>query len=168
MLLEREELRGPASSIRIAGTTRMNVTTQALNDAGARVSRYLVMQLLINSVYGMTVAAGLYIIGVPLALMWGLLATALRFLPYLGFWIAIAVPFFLALASPTWSQPLETVCLFGSLELVVNQLEPALYGSSTGLSSVAVLAAALAVSGRGALGRRGIAALHAVGRWCWW
>ena len=141
MLIEREELRDRL--LRIAGTTNMKVTTRALNDAGARVSRYLVMQLALNSVYGMAVAAGLYFIGVPQALMWGMLATVLRFLPYLGFWIAAAIPFFLALASPTWQQPVATVCLFGALELAMNQLEPALYGSSTGLSSVAVLSAAL-------------------------
>jgi predicted PurR-regulated permease PerM len=141
MLIEREELRDRL--IRIAGPSHINVTTQALNDAGARVSRYLLMQLAINSVYGATVALGLYCIGVPQALMWGMLATVLRFLPYLGFWIALAIPFFLALASPSWHQPIETVFLFGTLELVVNQLEPGLYGSSTGLSSVAVLGAAL-------------------------
>lgn len=141
MLIEREELRDRL--IRTAGTTNMNVTTQALNDAGARVSRYLLMQLAINSVYGTFVAIGLYFIGVPQALMWGMLATVLRFLPYLGFWIAVAIPFFLALASPTWFQPMATIGLFGTLELVVNQLEPVLYGSSTGLSSVAVLGAAL-------------------------
>src|SRR5437764_1149915 len=75
--------------------------------------------------------------------MWGLLATVLRFLPYLGFWIATAIPFLLALASPTWFQPIATIALFGVLELITNHLEPSLYGASTGLSTVAVLGAAL-------------------------
>lgn len=141
MLIGREELRDRL--IRLAGTTHMNVTTQALDDAGERVSRYLLMQFIINSIYGTGVAFGLYFIGVPNAFMWGLLATMLRFIPYLGFWLAAGIPFLLALASPTWFQPVATLLLFGILELIANNLEPSLYGSSTGLSSVAVLGAAL-------------------------
>ncbi|HEY3319264.1 MAG TPA: AI-2E family transporter [Planctomycetota bacterium] len=141
MLIEREELRDRL--IRLAGITHMNVTTQALDDAAERVSRYLLMQLAINAVFGTGVAIGLYFIGVPNALMWGLLATVLRFLPYLGFWIAAVIPFLLALAAPTWFQPAATLCLFAGLELLANNLEPRLYGSSTGLSSVAVLGSAL-------------------------
>jgi predicted PurR-regulated permease PerM len=141
MLIEREELRDRL--IRLAGTSHINVTTQALDDAGERVSRYLTMQLTFNSLYGVAIAAGLYFIGVPNALMWGLLAIVLRFLPYLGFWIATAIPFLLALASPGWIQPIATACLFGILQLISNNVEPSLYGTSTGLSSVALLGAAL-------------------------
>jgi hypothetical protein len=101
------------------------------------------MQVAINSIYGAGVATGLYFIGVPNAFMWGLLATILRFVPYLGFWLAAAIPLLLALASPTWFQPVATIVLFGLLELIANNVEPTLYGSSTGLSSVAVLGAAL-------------------------
>lgn len=141
ILIERAELRDRL--IHLAGTTHLNITTQALDDAAARVSRYLVMQLTINTGYGTGVGIGLFLIGVPNALLWGLLAAALRFLPYLGVWIAAVIPFLLALASPGWFQSVATLCLFAVLELLANNLEPRLYGSSTGLSSVAVLGAAL-------------------------
>ena len=141
MLIGREELRDRL--IRLAGTSKLHITTEALDDAGERVSRYLYMQLIINSVYGGAVAVGLFFIGVPNALMWGMMSMILRFIPYLGFWMAAAIPFLLALASPSWFQPVGTLVLFGLLEAVANNLEPGLYGSSTGLSSLAVLAAAL-------------------------
>ncbi len=141
MLIGREELRDRL--IRLAGTSKLHITTQALDDAGERVSRYLFMQLIINSVYGAAVAVGLFFIGVPNALMWGMLSMILRFIPYLGFWMAAGIPFLLALASPSWFQPVATLSLFALLELVTNNVEPGLYGTSTGLSSLAVLAAAL-------------------------
>lgn len=141
MLIGREELRDRL--IRLLGTTHMNVTIDALDDAGQRVSRYLLTQFALNAVCGAAISVGLYFIGVPNALIWGLLATALRFIPLLGFWLSAAIPLLLALASPTWVQPLQTIALYGTVELIMNFLEPRLFGSSTGLSTVAILGASL-------------------------
>ena len=90
MLLEKEALLD--RFIRLAGTGQLHATTQALNDAGARVSRYLLMQLIVNVTYGLPIGIGLYFIGVPNPLLWGLMATVLRFIPYIGPWLAAAVP----------------------------------------------------------------------------
>ena len=86
MLLRREDLR--RRLIRLIGKGRISATTHAMDDAGARVSRYLLMQLLVNVSYGIPVAIGLYFIGVPNAVLWGACATVLRFIPYIGPWIA--------------------------------------------------------------------------------
>jgi len=142
MLLGRDDLKDRA--IRLIGGNDINLTTQALDDAGERVSRYLFMQLIVNVTYGFPIAVGLYFIGVPNAVLWGLLATVLRFLPYLGPWLAAAFPIMLSLAAPGWTQPALTIGLFVVIELISNNvIEPVLYGSSTGLSAVAVLAAAV-------------------------
>ena len=142
MLLGRDDLKDRA--IRLIGGSDINTTTSALNDAGERVSRYLLMQLVVNVTYGIPIAIGLALIGVPNAILWGLMATVLRFLPYLGPWLAAAFPILLSLAAPGWTQPLLTVALFVVIELISNNVvEPLLYGSSTGLSPVAVLAAAV-------------------------
>jgi hypothetical protein len=116
-----------------------------LEDAGARVSRYLSMLFLINITFGVSVGAGLYLIGVPNALLWGILAAALRFIPYIGPWIAAAMPIGLSMAiSPGWLAPALTVGLFVALELFSNNvLEPWLYGKNTGVSPVAILVAAV-------------------------
>jgi predicted PurR-regulated permease PerM len=142
-LMRREDLRD--RFIRLVGRGQVTVTTQALNDAAGRVSQYLAMQLLINASFGLAVATGLYFIGIPNAILWGLLATALRFVPYMGAWIAAAIPILLSLAISTdWRMPTSTVALFVVLELIINNvLEPWLYGARTGVSPVAVLAAAV-------------------------
>jgi hypothetical protein len=115
-----------------------------MDDAGARVSRYLVMQLCINATYGACVAVGLYFIGVPNAVLWGTCATLLRFIPYVGPWMGAAVPVALSLAvSPGWVTPLLTLILFIVLELLSNNvMEPWLYGTSTGVSPIALIFAA--------------------------
>jgi predicted PurR-regulated permease PerM len=142
MLLGREDLRDRV--IRLTGRRQINLTTQALNDAGARISRYLVMQLIVNVTYGIPIAVGLYFIGVPNAILWGLLTMVLRFLPYLGPWIGAVIPIMLSLASPGWTQPLLTIGLFVVMEVISNNfIETWLYGSTTGISSVAVLFAAV-------------------------
>jgi predicted PurR-regulated permease PerM len=143
MLLQRDDLRDRL--IRLAGTSRVYLTTQALNDAAGRVSRYLVMQLIINGTYGVAVAIGLWIIGLPNFLLWGLLAMLLRFIPYVGPIIACVTPIALSLAVfPGWSRPLATASLFVVLELVTNNvLEPWLYGSSTGVSTLGIITAAV-------------------------
>ena len=143
MLLQREDLRN--RMIRLIGQGRISATSRAMDDAGSRVSKYLLMQLVVNVTYGIPVAIGLYFIGVPNAILWGALATVLRFIPYVGPWIAAAFPILLSLAvSPGWITPLLTISLFIVLELISNNvLEPWLYGSSTGVTPIALIVAAL-------------------------
>ena len=142
MLLQREDLRN--RMIRLIGQGRMTTTARAMDDAGARVSRYLLMQIVVNVTYGIPVAVGLYFIGVPNAILWGALATVLRFIPYIGPWIAAVFPILLSLASsPGWMAPLLTIGLFVVLELISNNvMEPWLYGSSTGVTPFALIVAA--------------------------
>ena len=143
MLLEQEEIRD--RFIRLAGRREITVTTQAFGEAADRVSRYLRMQLLVNTSYGVPIGVGLYFIGVPNALLWGALAIVLRFIPYVGPFIAAAFPVALALAvDPGWSMVLWTLALFVVVELISNNaIEPWLYGHSTGLSTVAIILAAI-------------------------
>ena len=143
MLLERQDLR--SRLIRLIGQGRISATTHALDDAAHRVSRYLLMQLLVNVTYGTVIAVGLSIIGLPNALLWGAFGTVLRFIPYLGPWIATILPTMLALAvSPAWTMPVLTLALFVGLELILNNvMEPLLYGVHTGVSSIALIVAAV-------------------------
>jgi predicted PurR-regulated permease PerM len=143
MLSKREDLRGRI--IRLIGQGRISATTRAMDDAGSRVARYLTMQLLVNVSYGLCIAIGLYFIGVPNAALWGAFAAIMRFVPYIGVWIAAAVPVLISLAvSTSWLSPLLTLGLFIVLELInFNALEPWLYGSRTGVSSIALIIAAV-------------------------
>ena len=143
MLLQREDLRNRL--IRLIGQGRISATTRAMDDAGHRVSRYLLMQLLVNVTYGTVIAIGLYFIGVPNALLWGAFGTILRFIPYIGPWVAMILPAILALAiSPHWTMPVLTVALFAGTELLLNNvMEPWLYGAHTGVSSIALIVAAV-------------------------
>jgi predicted PurR-regulated permease PerM len=131
--------------IRLVGHGHIGATARAIDDGTSRIRRYLGMQLLTNLVYGAVLAAGLHFIGVPNALLWGGLAAALRFIPYVGPFIAVIPPLLLSLAvSPSWIGPLLTLGLFLALELVTgNVLEPWLYGASTGVSSFALVIAAV-------------------------
>ncbi|MEO5755267.1 MAG: AI-2E family transporter [Mesorhizobium sp.] len=143
MLMEREDLRD--RFIRLVGYGDLHRTTQALQDAGKRVGRYLIMQLVVNTVYAIPIAIGLWVLGIPNALLWGLLALALRFVPYIGPVIGALLPLFLALAvAPGWSLLLWTAGLFVVMELITgNVIEPWLYGSRTGLSPLAIIVAAI-------------------------
>ncbi|MER8575841.1 AI-2E family transporter [Mesorhizobium sp. M1338] len=143
MLLEREDLRD--RFIRLVGYGDLHRTTEALQDAGKRVGLYLLMQLVVNIVYAIPIAIGLWILGIPNALLWGLLALALRFVPYIGPAIGMLLPLFLALAvAPGWSLVLWTAALFVVMELITgNVIEPWLYGSRTGLSPLAIIVAAI-------------------------
>lgn len=143
MLLEREDLRD--RFIRLVGYGDLHRTTQALQDAGKRVGQYLIMQLIVNTVYAIPIAIGLWVLGIPNALLWGLLALALRFVPYIGPVIGALLPLFLALAvAPGWSLVLWTAGLFVVMEMVTgNVIEPWLYGSRTGLSPLAIIVAAI-------------------------
>jgi predicted PurR-regulated permease PerM len=141
MLIQREDLRNRL--IRLAGYGRLTVTTMALEEAGQRISRYLLMQTVINSSFGLAVGLALYLIGLPYAILWGFLAALLRFIPYAGPFAAAIVPSALSLAVfQGWLWPIVVVGLFLTLELLNNMvLEPLLYGESAGVSGVGLLVA---------------------------
>lgn len=141
ILLDRGDLRD--RMLRLLGDN-LHRTTDALDEATERVSRYLLMQLVANVAYGLPLAAGLFLIGVPGALLWGLLAALLRFVPYLGPAVAAVFPLTLAFAvDPGWSMLLWTLGLILTLELVGNNIvEPLLFSTSTGLSTLSVIMSA--------------------------
>ena len=143
MLLERDQLR--ERFIRLVGSKDLNRTTKVLDEAGTRVGTYLLTQLLVNIIYAVPIAAGLWLIGVPNALLWGLLTLVLRFVPYIGSALSAAFPMALAFAvSPGWSMLLWTGALFLAVEFTTsNAIEPWLYGSRTGISPLAVIISAL-------------------------
>ncbi len=143
VLLERKDLRD--RFIKLAGAGDLQKSTQAINDAAARVSRYLLMQLVVNLTYAIPIGIALYFIGVPNAILWGLLAAVLRFIPYLGPFLAALFPVALAIAvDPGWTMLFWVVGVFLVAELISNNfIEPWLYGSSTGLSSLAIIMAAI-------------------------
>ncbi len=143
MLLKREDLRNRL--LRLIGQTQLNVATTAFDDATQRVSRYLRLQFLVNAVFGALVTVGLACIGIPYALVWGILAGVFRFVPYVGPLLGLSMPFILAFAAfGGWLQPLLCLALFLVLEpIVAYVIEPALYGRHTGISSLAILLAAV-------------------------
>jgi predicted PurR-regulated permease PerM len=142
ILLEREDLRDRL--LRLAGRGDLQRTTEAMDDAAKRVSRYLRSQLIVNTCVGVPIGLGLTAIGIPNAALWGIMTVVLRFIPYLGIIIAAAFPLALAIAvDPGWSLLLWTILLFVAIELVVAYIvEPLVYGDSTGVSPVALIAAA--------------------------
>lgn len=143
ILFQREDLR--SRFIELVSAGKINLATQALDDAARRVGGYLWMQLVVNATYGIPVGAGLYFIGVPGAFLWGLIATLLRFVPFIGPWIAAAFPVTLAFAvDPGWSMLLWTLALFGAMELISNNIiEVILYRKGTGISTLALLIGAV-------------------------
>ena len=142
ILLQREDLRNRL--IRLAGSYDLQRTTAALDDAAGRLSRLFLTQLIVNGAFGVVIGTGLWFIGIPSAILWGILAAVLRFVPYIGAVIAAAFPLALAVAvDPGWSMLLWTLALFLVVEPVVGHvIEPMVYGHSTGLSPVAVVASA--------------------------
>jgi len=142
ILLEWEDLRDRL--LRLAGRQDLHRTTVAMDDAAQRISRYLSRQLLVNACCGVPIGFGLALIGIPNAALWGIFAALLRFLPYLGILIAAGFPVALAVAvDPGWMLLTWVILLFVGVELIVaNLLEPWVYAASTGLSSVALIAAA--------------------------
>ena len=142
MLLRLPDLRDRVISL--LGSKNMRLTTEALDEAAKKVSTYLVMQTVINGMQGIGTALGLYLIGVPNAILWGALTMALRFVPYIGIWVAAALPIALSFAIfDHWQQPAMVAGLFVGLEAVSYLvLEPWLYGSHTGVSPIALLVAA--------------------------
>ena len=143
VLLEHEALRD--RFIRVAGGTNIRLTTLALNDAGERLSRFFVSQLAVNLGVGVTIGVGLAVLGVPQATLWGALATLLRFVPYVGIWLAAFLATALAIAVvPGWSLAISTLGLFVVVEFIAGQaVEPNLYGHTTGLSPLSVVVAAI-------------------------
>lgn len=143
MLVRRENLRN--RFISLAGQGQLHAMTQAMDEAAARVSRYLRLQLVVNTCYGIFIGTCLHFIGVPGALLWGVLVGILRFLPYIGPPLGGILPLLLSLAVfDGWQRPLMTLGLFVITEIIVsNLIEPALYGAYTGISSLAILVAAI-------------------------
>jgi predicted PurR-regulated permease PerM len=139
LLIEEADLRNRL--FRLAGLDRLNLMTQALDDATRRVSRYLMLQFLVNAGFGVLCGIGLYLIGVPYAALWGTVAALLRIVPYVGSVAAGLLPLLLSLAVfDDWMPPLLVFLLFSTLELVTgNLIEPWLYGVHTGISSLALL-----------------------------
>jgi predicted PurR-regulated permease PerM len=143
MLLKREDLRNRL--LHLAGIGQLNLMTQALDDAARRVSRYILMQFLVNAGFGALFGFGLYLIGVPYPVLWGVVAAILRIVPYVGTTVAAVLPIALSLAVfDGWFRPLLVLLLVASLELIIgNLVEPWLYGSHVGISSLALLATAV-------------------------
>jgi predicted PurR-regulated permease PerM len=143
MLMQREDLRNRV--IRMVGKGRVTLTTRTLDEAGRRISRFLFTQSVVNAGFGIVVAAGLFAIGVQYALLWGVAAAFLRFVPFLGAALAMAMPAAVAAVQfEGWWPVVETVVLFIGLDLVVaNLVEPVLIGRHTGVSSLALLTSAL-------------------------
>lgn len=143
ILLQREDLRDRL--IRVFGSTDLHRTTTAMDDAAARLSRYFLTQLALNGVFGLVIGTGLYFIGVPSPVLWGVLAALLRFVPYIGAFLSAVPPLILAAAvGGDWTLALSVVALFVVTEPVMGYgIEPMVYGHSTGLSPVAVIVAAI-------------------------
>jgi predicted PurR-regulated permease PerM len=139
MLIKREDLHNRL--LLLAGLGRLNLVTQALDDAGKRISRFLSMNFMVNAGYGICFGIGLRAIGIPNATLWGVIAGTLRFVPYIGASIGVLLPFVFALGVfSSWGPALVVLALFALLEFSVsNFLEPWLYGSHTGISTLALL-----------------------------
>jgi len=139
MLFERQRLLDRL--IRLGGYRRTSLTTKILSEAGERISRYLLMQSMINAGFGIAIGIGLFFIGVPYALLFGVLAAALRFVPYVGAWMAASLPLVMSLAVfDGWREPVSVLAVFAGVELVIYLLiEPFLLGHSAGVSPLALL-----------------------------
>jgi predicted PurR-regulated permease PerM len=141
ILIRHADLR--SRLLHLAGYNHLTTATKAVDEASQRISRYLLMQSIINGSFGLAAGLGFFLIGVPYALLWGFLAAVLRFIPYLGPPIAAILPSAMSLAVfPGWQLPLLVIGLIVVLELASNMImEPLLYGQSAGVSEVALLIA---------------------------
>jgi predicted PurR-regulated permease PerM len=142
ILLQREDLRNRL--VRLAGSGDIQRTTAALDDAGKRLSKLFLTQIVFNAVFGLAIGTGLELIGVPSAPLWGLIAMILRFVPYIGALISAIFPLILAAAVGSgWEMLALTAALYVVLELLAGQvIEPLVYGHSSGLSPVAIILSA--------------------------
>jgi len=141
LLLQADDIR--ERFISFAGLRQVSLTTGAMDETATRVSRYLRMQLVVNLSYGTMIGVGLGLFGVPNALLWGVMGTLLRFIPYLGAWLSAILPSLLTAAVfPGWGTLLGVIVMFCAVELLTNMvLEPWLYGASSGISSLGVVVA---------------------------
>ena len=142
ILLQREDLRDRL--IRLFGSGDLHRTTTAMNDAARRLSKYFLAQLGINAAFGAIIATGLYFIGIPSPVLWGIIGMLLRFVPYIGAPLSAVMPLLLGAAvDPGWSMLIWTGALYAVVECIMGQVvEPLLYGHSTGLSPFSVVVAA--------------------------
>jgi predicted PurR-regulated permease PerM len=143
LLMKREDLRHRI--LLLAGMGRISIMTQALQDAATRISQYLIFQAAVNAAYGTLFGFGLFFIGVPNATLWGVLAAILRIIPYVGTATSLILPLIVSVAIfSSWAQPLLIIGLFLTLELTcTNFVEPWLFSTRTGISSLALLAMAI-------------------------
>jgi predicted PurR-regulated permease PerM len=143
LLLERKRLR--ARFLRLIGHSRIATTTLAVDEAGFRLSGFLLGQLMVNTGFAILLGIGLFLIGIPNAFLWAVLTLVLRFLPYVGLWVSAFFPVALSIAiSAGWREPLLTLALYGVLEVITNNLvEPFVLGGSTGMSPLAIIVSAL-------------------------
>jgi len=142
MLFKKNDLRNRL--IRLIGDTRVTTANKAVDDATKRISRYLLMQLFINTTFGVLIIIALLSLSIPYALLWGFVASVMRYIPYLGTWLGLIPPLAVAwIFTDTWWQPAGVLTVYAVLELACNNfIEPRLYGKSMGLSEVAQLIAA--------------------------
>lgn len=143
VLMQKEDLRD--RFIRLFGSSDLHRTTRAIDDAGQRLSKYFLSQLAVNTCFGVVIALGLWLIGIPSPAMWGVMAGLLRFVPYIGPFLAAVAPAALGAAvDPGWGMTLEVIALFLIIEPLTGYVvEPLLYGHSTGLSPVSVIVSAI-------------------------
>lgn len=143
MLMNREDLSDRI--VALFGHRHVSLASRTMEEIGQRISRYLATFAMVNSGFGLVIGVGLWLIGVPYAVLWGCLAAMLRFIPYVGPAVAFSLPLIFSFAHfPGWRQPLEVVALFGVVEVVLNSfLEPVIYGRTTGVSALSLLVAAM-------------------------
>ncbi|RZL84333.1 MAG: AI-2E family transporter [Sphingomonas sp.] len=143
VLMQKEDLRD--RFIRVFGSTDLHRTTRAMDDAGQRLSKYFLSQLAVNTCFGIVIGLGLWAIGVPSPAMWGIMAGLLRFVPYIGSFLAAVAPAALGAAvDPGWTMAIEVIALFVVVEPLTGYVvEPLLYGHSTGLSPASVIVSAI-------------------------
>jgi predicted PurR-regulated permease PerM len=143
LLLERQRFR--VRFLRLIGHSRIATTTLAVDEAGSRLSGFLLGQLMVNTGFAILLGIGLFLIGIPNAFLWAVLTLVLRFLPYVGLWISAFFPLALSIAiSAGWREPLLTLALYGVLEVITNNVvEPFVLGGSTGMSPLAIIVSAL-------------------------
>ena len=143
LLLERKRFR--LRFLRLIGHSRIATTTLAVDEAGSRLSGFLLGQLMVNTGFAILLGIGLFLIGIPNAFLWAVLTLVLRFLPYVGLWISAFFPVALSIAiSAGWREPLLTLALYGVLEVITNNVvEPFVLGGSTGMSPLAIIVSAL-------------------------
>lgn len=143
ILAARDDLQ--ARLIRIAGSRKVKLTSQVMDEVGRRLSRYLLMQLIVNTAFGVPIGLGLWLLGIPNPMLWGMMASLLRYIPYAGSWLAAFMPFAIGVAmNPGWGKPFAVLALFATVEiLTANLIEPWLYGHSTGITPLAVILGAV-------------------------